>query len=210
VALRVPRIYGAPAIPEPWADARIEIVPMRRRHVRAVAAIEEQIFPRPWSPSLYYSEIAQGPTRCYLVALVAGAVVGYAGSIIVAGEGHITTVGVAPNWHRRGVATRLLLALCRESIARGARALTLEVRMSNLGAQRLYQEFGFVPAGVRRNYYAEVNEDGLVMWAHDVDTSAYGDRLAAIEARLSRFEGTGSGKAWEPEQARGDQAGSDG
>ena len=188
MALRLPRILGAPPVPEPWAGARVEVVPMRRRHVRAVAAIEEQIFPRPWSPALYHSELAQGPTRCYLVALAAGAVVAYTGAVIVAGEGHITTVGVAPSWHRHGVATRLLLELARESVRRGAGALTLEVRMSNAGAQRLYHEFGFVPAGVRKNYYAEVNEDGLVMWAYDVDTPAYAVRLAAIEARLARFE----------------------
>lgn len=164
---------------------------MRRRHIRAVAAIEEQIFPRPWTPALYLSELAQGDTRLYLVALAAGAVVGYAGSMIVAGEGHVTTVGVAPTWHRRGVATRLLLVLAREARHRGVSALTLEVRMSNHGAQRLYQEFGFVPAGVRKNYYAEVNEDGLVMWASPVDTADYEARLAAIEARLVRFEGPG-------------------
>ena len=187
MALRLPRIHGAPAVPEPWEGARVEIVPMRRRHVRSVAAIEEQIFPRPWSPALYHSELAQGPTRCYLVALAAGAVVGYTGAVVVAGEGHVTTVGVAPTWHRHGVATRLLLTLAREARQRGATALTLEVRMSNTGAQRLYQEFGFVPAGIRKNYYAEVNEDGLIMWANDIDTPAYTPRLGAVEARLDRF-----------------------
>jgi len=187
MALRLPRIHGAPTLPDPWPGAAIEVVAMRRRHVRAVATIEEQIFPRPWSPALYLSEIAQGPTRLYLVAQAAGAVVGYTGSVLVAGEGHITTVGVAPTWHRNGVATRLLLVLARQARERGVTALTLEVRMSNVGAQRLYQEFGFVPAGVRKNYYAEVNEDGLVMWASGVDSSAYGDRLASIEARLARF-----------------------
>lgn len=189
MALRLPRIHGAPAVPDPWEGAKVDVVPMRRRHVRAVAAIEEQIFPRPWSPGLYLSELTQGPSRLYVVALVAGAVVGYTGSVLVAGEGHITTVGVAPSWHRRGVATRLLLALAREARSRDVTALTLEVRMSNAGAQRLYHEFGFVPAGVRKNYYAEVGEDGLVMWASGVDTPAYADRLSAIEARLGRFDG---------------------
>ena len=56
--------------------------------------------------------------------------------------------------------------------------------MSNLGAQELYREFGFVPAGIRKNYYAEVHEDALIMWAHDIDSDEYGARLAAIEARL--------------------------
>ncbi len=56
--------------------------------------------------------------------------------------------------------------------------------MSNVGAQALYHEFGFVPAGVRKNYYSEVHEDALVMWAHDIQTEAYRQRLDVIQARL--------------------------
>ena len=63
----------------PAGDAAIEITPMRRRHVRQVAAIEQRIFPRPWSPALYYSELAMPATRVYLVALAGDTVVGYAG-----------------------------------------------------------------------------------------------------------------------------------
>jgi len=55
------------------------------------------------------------------------------------------------------------------------------VRMGNAGAQELYRRFGFVPAGVRKGYYAETGEDALVMWAHDVDGPAYGERLREIE-----------------------------
>jgi [ribosomal protein S18]-alanine N-acetyltransferase len=55
------------------------------------------------------------------------------------------------------------------------------VRMSNSGAQALYQRFGFVPAGIRKGYYHETREDALVMWANDIDTPAYAERLAAIE-----------------------------
>ncbi|MCU1493543.1 MAG: rimI [Acidimicrobiaceae bacterium] len=157
---------------------------MRRAHVRHVAAIEERIFPRPWSAALYLSELASPATRAYFVAIVDGAVVGYAGSMLVAGEAHITTVGVAPEWHRHGVGIRLLYRLVREVRGRGAHALTLEVRMSNHGAQELYRAFGFVPAGIRKNYYPEVNEDGLVMWAYDVDTPVYEARLDQIGRRI--------------------------
>lgn len=177
MGIRLPHLRGEPTVPPPRPGAAIEVVPMRRRHVRAVVAIEEQIFPRPWSASLYLSELAQPETRAYFVATAEGGIVGYAGSMIVAGEGHITQIGVAEPWQHRGVGTRLLHRLASESRARGAKALTLEVRMSNTGAQSLYRAFGFAPAGIRKNYYAEVNEDGLVMWAHDVDTTAYGERI---------------------------------
>jgi ribosomal-protein-alanine N-acetyltransferase len=170
------------SVPTPTDDAVIELERMRRRHVRSVLAIEERIFPRPWSQALYLSELAQPATRFYSVALVGGDVVGYIGCMLVVGEGHITTVGVAPEWHRRGIGTRLLHRAASEAREQGATSLTLEVRVSNHGAQELYRAFGFVPAGIRKNYYAEVNEDGLVMWASDVDTPAYGARLAALLA----------------------------
>ncbi|MDA8287630.1 MAG: ribosomal protein S18-alanine N-acetyltransferase [Actinomycetota bacterium] len=186
MAVHFPHLRGEPTVPRPRPEAVIEIVPMRRRHVRAVVAIEQGIFPRPWSTGLYLSELAQPETRAYFVALAEGGVVGYIGSMIVAGEGHITTVGVAPVWQHRGVATRLLHRVATEARARGAEALTLEVRMSNVGAQSLYRAFGFAPAGVRKNYYAEVNEDGLVMWAHDVQSEAYRERIDALLARALR------------------------
>jgi ribosomal-protein-alanine N-acetyltransferase len=96
----------------------------------------------------------------------------------------VTTLAVDPAMHRRGIGTRLLLALAGEAIRRGVTGLTLEVRMSNKPAQELYRKFGFRPAGVRRNYYVETNEDALVMWADDVDDPAYARRLAEIEAEL--------------------------
>jgi ribosomal-protein-alanine N-acetyltransferase len=185
VALRLSlRRSAAPAVPPPTTGATPRIERMRRRHVRGVLAIEQQVFPRPWSAALYLSEISQPATRVYLVALVEGSVVGYAGCMIVAGEGHVTTVGVEPSWQGRRVGMRVVYEVVIEARRRGAKALTLEVRVSNHRAQELYRLFGFVPAGIRKNYYAEVNEDAIVMWAHDVDTPAYDERLAEIAGRL--------------------------
>jgi [ribosomal protein S18]-alanine N-acetyltransferase len=166
--------------------AMLRIEPMRRRHVRSVIAIEDRIFTRPWSSALYLSELAQPSTRRYFVATVGNEVVGYIGCMLVVGEGHITTVGVAPEWHRRSIGTRLMLHLTSDVRSLGATSLTLEVRVSNAGAQELYRRFGFAPAGIRKNYYADVHEDAIVMWAHDVDTVAYGERLAQIAAELER------------------------
>ena len=162
----------------------LEIVPMRRSHLKAVIGIERRIFPSPWSLGLYMSEITQPATRAYYVACVGPDVVGYAGMMVVVGEAHVTNIGVAPEWQRHGVARRLLLQLAREARRRSGQHLTLEVRVSNVGAQALYHEFGFAPAGVRKNYYSEVHEDALVMWAHDIHTDAYRQRLDAIESRL--------------------------
>lgn len=170
-------------------EAAIEVLPMHRRHLKGVIAIERRIFPSPWSLGLYLSEISQPATRAYYVACAGPEVVGYAGMMVVVGEAHVTNIGVATEWQRHGVGRRLLLRLAREARQRSAQHLTLEVRVSNVGAQALYHEFGFVPAGVRKNYYSEVSEDALVMWAHDIDTDGYGLRLDGIEGRLRPVRG---------------------
>ena len=157
---------------------------MRRRHLRGVLRIETQVYPRPWSLGLFLSELALKTTRVYVVAKVGPTVVGYGGLMLTGSDGHITTLAVDPAWHRRGIASRLLLTLTRAGVGAGCSALTLEVRVSNEPAQGLYRAFGYAPAGVRKNYYAESNEDALVMWAHDVDLPAYAQRLTAIEATV--------------------------
>lgn len=162
----------------------VSIVGMRRRHLRSVLRIESSVYPRPWSLGLFNSELSMKGSRSYRVAKVGPTVVGYAGLMHVAGEGHVTTLAVEPSWHRCQIGTRLLLALARTARAWGCTGLTLEVRMGNAAAQELYRRFGFAPAGVRKGYYAETGEDALVMWAHDIDGDAYGERLGDIEESI--------------------------
>lgn len=162
----------------------IVIGPMRRRHLRGVLRIEQQVYPRPWSMGLFVSELGYQGSRVYVVARVGTTVVGYGGLMLVADDGHITTLAVDPRWHRHRIGTRLLLTLARAAIARGAKNLTLEVRVSNEAAQGLYRSFGFAPAGIRKGYYVETNEDALIMWANDIDTPEYADRLDGLARTL--------------------------
>jgi [ribosomal protein S18]-alanine N-acetyltransferase len=171
------------AVPE-TVEPTVHIQAMRRRHVRSVLKIEQEVYPRPWSASLFLSELALRSTRAYHIARIGRDLVGYAGLMMTLDDGHITTIAVDPRWHRNKIGTRLLLVLARDAIVRGATSLTLEVRMSNRGAQELYRQFGFGPVGVRKNYYQEVNEDALVMWAHEVDRPAYSELLDSIERGL--------------------------
>jgi ribosomal-protein-alanine N-acetyltransferase len=143
-------------------------------------AIERQVYLRPWTPSLFLSELTAGRTRCYLVALAGNRVLGYAGMMCYGDEAHITNIAVEPEQHRRGIGTRLLYELIRESQRMGATAVSLEVRVSNWPAQRLYGRFGFRPVGVRKGYYQETNEDALVMWTDDIRTPTYERLLAGI------------------------------
>lgn len=144
--------------------------------------IEATVYPHPWSLSLFVSELALRSARAYYVAKVGGVVVGYAGLMFTGDQAHVTNVAVAPAWQRNKVATRLLLVLARTALEREATGLTLEVRVGNLGAQALYSEFGMSPVGIRRNYYAETNEDAILMTVSDIESPAYAARLAAIEA----------------------------
>jgi ribosomal-protein-alanine N-acetyltransferase len=78
-----------------------------------------------------------------------------------------------------------MLDLARRAIARGSDSITLEVRASNKAALALYRRFGFAPTGVRKDYYKDPTEDALVLWAHEIDSPAYAERLALIEEQLS-------------------------
>jgi [ribosomal protein S18]-alanine N-acetyltransferase len=160
--------------------AELEIGRMRRRHLRGIMAIERQVYPRPWSPSLFIAEMSDPSNRSYIVARIGRDVVGYAGMICYGDEAHVTTIAVDPVHHRRKIGTRLLYELIQTAIDMGARAVSLEVRVSNWGAQRMYTRFGFRPVGVRKGYYQETGEDALVMWADDVHTAEYERLLESI------------------------------
>lgn len=170
-------------IPDP-AELEVTIGPMRRKHLRGVQRIEQQVYPRPWSMGLFMSELGYRGSRVYVVARVGSTVVGYGGVMLVTDDGHVTTLAVDPAWHRHKIGTRLLLTLSEAAIERGAKNLTLEVRASNTAAQELYRAFGFAPAGIRKGYYVETKEDAIVMWANDVDTEAHAQRLAGLAAAL--------------------------
>jgi len=164
---------------------KVEIGRMRRRHLRGVMAIERQVYARPWSPNLFVAEMTDSNNRCYLVARVDKTVVGYGGLICYGDEAHVTNIAVDPQRHRHGIGARLLHELVTQAIEMGGHAVSLEVRVTNWGAQRMYGRFGFRPVGIRRNYYQELHEDALIMWTDDIRTPSYANRLASIAAAMS-------------------------
>ena len=166
----------------------VTIEPFQMRHLRDVMPIEQGAYPKPWSRSVFESELRQvgSGSRYYIVARDRSRrrrVVGYAGLWFVhdpdGDQAHVTNIVVAPDARRTGVGAQLMTALARTAIDRGCVAWTLEVRASNTAAQELYRQFGFAPAGVRKRYY-ENTEDAIVMWCHDIQGEAYADRLRAI------------------------------
>jgi ribosomal-protein-alanine N-acetyltransferase len=154
---------------------------MMAQDVPAVLAIEERIFPHPWSEAIFREELALA-NRAYFLA-EGDAVAGYAGLMVIGEDAHVTNIAVAPEARRHGVATRLLLCLIEEAQKRQAEHLTLEVRVSNREAQELYRRFGLAPVGIRRGYYN--GEDALIMWAIDIGAPEYQERIDAIREGLA-------------------------
>ena len=168
---------------EPPEPVRVE--PMRRRHLRQVMPIEEQVYPRPWTIGIFQSELdnMRAGERDYLVAKARGAVLGYGGLLYSLEDAHITNVAVDPRWHRHGIGRILMFAVVDTARRHGASNLSLEVRVSNVGAQALYAQFGMTAEGVRPKYYENV-EDAIIMWRRGIDTPDYAELLAGLKERL--------------------------
>ncbi len=166
--------------PSPRLDG-LTIEPMRRKHLRTVMAIEHQVYPRPWSVGVFHSEIdgVAAGERYYVVVKVDGELAGYAGMLYALDEAHVTNIAVDPLRHRQGIGRRLLGELAWAAREHGSKHLSLEVRVSNHGAQELYRQFGFAPAGIRPKYY-ENTEDAIVMWRHDIDTPEFAAELRRL------------------------------
>ena len=129
----------------------------------AIDAIEQRAYPTPWSRSMFASELAK-PTSICLGAFEGDELVGYVINSRYVDAWHVMNVAVDPDRQRRGIATALLERLFELTTDDERRGYTLEVRISNAGAIRLYERLGFEPRGIRRGYYTDNREDALIMW----------------------------------------------
>jgi len=142
---------------------RMTIEAMRLEDLEEVQRIEQASFSTPWPSNAYRSELMTNRLASYLVARIDGRIVGYGGMWLMVDEAHITTFAIHPGWRRQRIGERLLLAFLDLARDRHAREATLEVRLSNLAARRLYEKYGFRPVGLRPRYYSDNNEDALIM-----------------------------------------------
>lgn len=156
--------------------------------IAAVQEVERTSFPVPWPASAFRHELTQNRNARYVVAREGEAVIGYAGLWLMVDEAHITTFAVLPEHRRRKIGERMLQQLFDLAEEMGAEWLTLEVRVSNLAAQSLYEKYGFRRAGVRRRYYSDNNEDALIMWTDRIKDRAVRDRLASLRRALEETE----------------------
>jgi len=168
--------------------APVVIDDMTLDDVDAVQEVERTSFPVPWPANAFRHELTQNKNARYLVAREGGRIVGYAGLWLMVDEAHITTFAVHPDLRRRRIGERLLVRIFEMAQALAAEWLTLEVRASNLAAQKLYEKYGFRRAGVRRRYYSDNNEDALIMWTERLRERSVKDRLAKLRIALDHEE----------------------
>ena len=159
-------------------ETTVDLVSLRWWHLRDVMRLEHELFGNEqWSEEAFWSELAycrptllDGPARAYWAAVSRPgpgpgdeALLGYAGVATTADEAYVQTIGVATKAQRQGIGRRLLQQLLEDARAQDARTCWLEVRADNLGAQAMYEGFGFRSRGRRRGYYQPSGTDAVVM-----------------------------------------------
>jgi ribosomal-protein-alanine N-acetyltransferase len=141
----------------------IEIRRLSLADLPEVEEIERRAYQTPWSRSMFASELAKKTSVC-LGAFEGDRLVGYIVNSRYADAWHVMNVAVDPDFQGRGIATRLLERLFELTDDEEGRGYTLEVRVSNKGAIKLYERLGFERHGIRRGYYTDNREDALIMW----------------------------------------------
>ena len=139
----------------------VSLRPWVYEDIIAIAALEQQCFPDPWTFRMLADAFFAENDLC-LAAEENGALVGYAFAVLGGGQADIANVAVSPQCRRRGIAKALLAALEKEAAARGVKELFLEVRVSNAAAMALYLRCGYAGVYARKRYYGN-GEDALVM-----------------------------------------------
>jgi ribosomal-protein-alanine N-acetyltransferase len=145
--------------------SKVEIRRLELRDLNAIERIERDSYPTPWSRSMFAGELAK-PSSISLGAFdpEAGDLLGYLIISRYVDAWHVMNLAVAPGHRRRRIATSLLDRLFELTAGSNRRGYTLEVRVSNDVAIRLYEQAGFRARGIRRGYYTDNREDALIMW----------------------------------------------
>ena len=182
------------------------VEPMRLRDITAVMEIEHDSFPTPWSARAYRHELLDNDLSRYFVvrqrrmesprldllsrirySLGAGTrppILGYGGFWMMAGEAHISTIAVQPDWRRLGIGELLLVAMLDRATELEADMATLEVRVSNVTAQNLYRKYGFRQVGLRRRYYRDSDEDALIMSTERLTSASFQSHFQQLKQVL--------------------------
>jgi ribosomal-protein-alanine N-acetyltransferase len=152
--------------PDRESRLRPEITPLEFAQLDRVEEIEKLSYGMPWSRAMFAGELIKSSSIC-LGAFRLGWLIGYLIVSRYADDWHIMNLAVDPAWRRRGVARLMLEDFLARTAGGRERGYTLEVRISNDEAIRLYGRLGFEPRGIRPGYYLDNHEDALIMW-HEI------------------------------------------
>ncbi|GGC97268.1 putative ribosomal-protein-alanine acetyltransferase [Thalassobacillus devorans] len=131
-----------------------------------VMEIEHASFAIPWKREAFVGEVEQNNFAVYYVIEDENRIFGYCGLWMIIDEAHITNIAILPSHRGKGYGALLFGHVIEQAVEKGAIMLSLEVRVSNTGAQHMYRKFGLVPGGIRKQYYTDNGEDALVMWVN--------------------------------------------
>lgn len=145
-------------------DYEIRFRYMAIEDIDAILEVEVATFTMPWSKSAFYNELISNRFATYVVVEVDHKVVGYCGVWVIIDEAQITNIALLPQYRGQKIGEALMRTGMQFARMRGARKMSLEVRVSNEPAQGMYRKLGFQPGGLRKNYYTDDHEDALVMW----------------------------------------------
>lgn len=170
------------------AIAQFHLRPMRHEDLAQVHALEEIIFPTPWSLNSYEFELERNPaSRQWVIVDRSEAeqeqIAAYCVCWLLGDEMHIANLAVSPEFRRQGLGRELLVHMLNYGAANGIRSATLEVRAGNRAALELYKSFGFQVVGRRKGYYRDNQEDALLMQLPQIAVSPVGGLVQIAEFR---------------------------
>jgi len=142
----------------------ISIRKATKKDIDRICAVEKASFTTPWSKEAFRKELSTNRFAHYYVLELGKEIVGYAGMWIILDEAHVTNVAIHPKYRGLKLGELLMRSLMANAKILGAKSMTLEVRVSNDVAQRLYRKLNFKEQGIRKKYYADTMEDALIMW----------------------------------------------
>jgi [ribosomal protein S18]-alanine N-acetyltransferase len=149
---------------------KVELRALRPQDLDAVEEIERASYPTPWSRAMFAAELQKPSSLAIGAYHDTGELVGYAIVSRYVDAWHVMNIAVEPEFRRRGIGQSLLERLFEVTANDARRGYTLEVRVSNAAAIRLYERLGFQARGIRRAYYTDNREDALIMWREPTPT----------------------------------------
>ncbi|QDY85935.1 ribosomal-protein-alanine N-acetyltransferase [Paenibacillus polymyxa] len=162
-------------------DEKLEFRLMQLDDIPDVLEIEHEAFTLPWTEEAFRNELTMNHFAKYMIMELNGRAIGYAGMWTIMDEAHITNIAVREAYRGRKFGDKLLDELMQTASYLGMERMTLEVRVTNRIAQGLYEKKGFKPAGVRKGYYSDNNEDAVIMWADLPAHGASGEEEGSVQ-----------------------------